>query len=129
MNPKKAVPELAGSTLRFTFTDGPTRGKTYEHMFSENGTVSFRDVDGAEASGARGANGKAAGAESKEAPRYGAFRVGDHIQAISYLASNGYTLTVVLDSNTGELQGFASNDKEWYQLHGTFEVVSNVPGV
>lgn len=129
MSPNKAVPELAGSTLRFTFTDGPTRGKTYEHAFSEDGTVTFRDVDGAETSRSRDANGNAGGTESKEAPRYGAFRVGDHIQAISYLASNGYTLSVVLDSNTGELQGFASNDKEWYQLRGTFEVVTSVPGV
>lgn len=31
--------EFAGKTLRWTFEDGPTAGKTYERVFGDDGTV------------------------------------------------------------------------------------------
>ena len=39
------------------------------------------------------------------------------------LSGSGYTLTVVLNFGDHGLVGFASNDKEWYPLKGTFEPV------
>ncbi|HEX7507595.1 MAG TPA: hypothetical protein VF550_12530 [Polyangia bacterium] len=38
--------------------------------------------------------------------------------------SNGYTLTVVLDFETGRLFAFSSNDKEMALQHGAFEDVT-----
>jgi hypothetical protein len=29
---------VTGRKMRFTWNDGPTKGKTYEHVFYENGT-------------------------------------------------------------------------------------------
>lgn len=36
---------------------------------------------------------------------------------------SGYTLTVVLDFEDGQMVGFASGAEEWHTLKGTFEVV------
>ena len=46
---------LAGRVFRWTFADGPTAGKTYEHTFSTDGTVAFKEVGGAAPSGGGGA--------------------------------------------------------------------------
>ena len=40
MQPSESSP-IKGRKMRFTWNDGPTRGKTFEHMFHENGTVDF----------------------------------------------------------------------------------------
>ena len=43
---------LAGRTFNWTFNDGPTAGKTYEHKFApKDGTVTFREAGAAEQSG------------------------------------------------------------------------------
>ena len=36
---------VRGKTIRFVWTEGPTKGKTHEHVFSEDGTVTWRDAD------------------------------------------------------------------------------------
>jgi hypothetical protein len=117
---------IRGKTHRWTFTDGPTAGKTYEHTFNKNGTVAFKEVGGA-APGERTAKKKPAkkGAkpEKPDRPRYAAVRAAHDVYAVSYLAGSGYTLTVVLNFEDHGLVGFASNDKEWYPLKGTFEAV------
>src|SRR5215831_18605386 len=40
---------IRGKTLRFTFTDGPMAHKTFEHVFREDGLVSFHMVGDAHA--------------------------------------------------------------------------------
>ena len=102
---------LRGKTLRWTFTDGPGAGTVYEHTCHEDGSVVWRVVEGP---------GKGHSAQEK---RYAAMQVSEHVQALSYLAISGYTLTVALNHETGRVIGFASNDKEWYPLTGTFEAV------
>jgi hypothetical protein len=37
---------ISGKTLRFTWTDGPTKGESHEHVFHEDGSVEFRKADG-----------------------------------------------------------------------------------
>jgi hypothetical protein len=64
------------------------------------------------------ANGE--GKPSKE-KKYESVIVGQDVQAISYLGSSGYTLTAILDFQTGKLVAFASNEKELMVQHGTFE--------
>lgn len=106
---------LAGTTIRWTFADGPAAGTTYEHTFHEDGNVTWRVVSG-EHQGV-----------SRREKSYGAARPGEQILAISYLAASGHTLTVILNLETGKMVGFASSDKEWYAMHGSFEIVNPPP--
>lgn len=102
---------LSGQTLRWKFEEGPTAGGTYEHTFEPDGSVVFSKLDG-----------DAKGKPTRE-KKYASFEVGPGIQLVSYLAESGYTLTVALNFDTKRLYGFASNDKEWYPVSGTLEVV------
>ena len=50
-------------------------------------------------------------------------QVSDDVHIVSYLAESGFTLTVALNFEDGQLYGFASNNDEWYPVSGTFEAV------
>lgn len=102
---------VRGKTIRFTWTDGATKGKTHEHVFHRDGTVEWHDA-GSEASHTAG-----------EKAEYAAVKVAKDIYVVSYLAPSGYTLTAVLNFRDRRLVGFASGAKEWYPVEGTFEVV------
>ena len=104
---------IRGKTIRLTWTEGPTKGATHEHVFHPDGTVEWHDADSAEKSG-----------PAKERPAYAAVEVADGVYAVSYLASSGYTLTVVLNFRDRKMVGFASSTKDWHPLRGRFEVVS-----
>ena len=99
---------VRGTTVRFLFTDGPTKGKTYEHVFHDDGTVTYRDAD--ETTAEQGAG---------ERVNYGAFAITDDIQLVSYLSPSGFTLTLALNFQTDEIAGFASNDTQWLPVTGT----------
>jgi phenolic acid decarboxylase len=105
------APEIRGKTIRFTWTDGPTKGQTHEHVFHEDGTLEFRSIDGTEK-----------GKPTKE-KEYAAVKVDEDVFLVSYLASSGYTLTVALNFGNHKLFGIASSAKEWFPTQGTFEVV------
>jgi hypothetical protein len=103
---------LAGHTYRWTFDGGPTAGETYEHSFRDDGTVVFRDVADAP---------KADPIE--KGVKYASFAIAPGLQLVSYLSEHGYTLTVAMNTASGKLHGFASNDKSWFPLTGTVEAV------
>lgn len=128
---EKAPLSLAGHTLRFHFADGPTANKTYEHTFSRDGTVVFRDVSAA-TTGKSGEAGRAKpGEDADEKPgeavgknpgtRYASFDVGPGLHLVSYLSSAGYTLSVLVNTNDDSLHGFASNEREWYPMTGALQ--------
>lgn len=100
---------ITGHSLRWKFIDGPMAGKSFDHTFSRNGNVAFREVGG-------DPNAKAGNAD-----RYEVAAVGQDVYAVSYLSSSGYTLTVVLDYKTLKLVAFASNDASLTMQQGTFE--------
>ena len=102
---------LRGTTLRWTFTDGPVRGTLFEHTFHDDGTLVWRVLEG---------QGKGASANEK---RYETMQVSPDVHTVSYLAASGHTLTVVLNLATGRMFGFASNNTDWHPLTGSFEVV------
>jgi hypothetical protein len=104
---------LAGRTQRWTFHDGPTAGKTYEHTFYPDGTVSFREAGGA-------APAKPAREQGPDI-RYASFEVAPGLHLVSYLSHSGYTLTVLVDTNDYRLHGFASSGTEWFPLTGTLD--------
>lgn len=116
---------IRGKTIRWTFSDGPMTGKTFEHAFDENGSVTWRSVQGKdEAKPSSEKSGSARStSESKPKAKYAALKVADDVYAVSYLGDQGYTLTVVLNFDDQRLVGFASNEKEWYPVTGTFEMV------
>jgi len=126
---------IPGRTFRWTFGEGPTSGKTYEHRFNADGTVVWKDVTSDETpeatkneSAADATSGVSADAKSwsatKKETRYVAYEVAPGIVLVSYLsADSGYTLTTCMDLNSKRLHGFASSSKEWYPLTGTVEEV------
>jgi molybdenum cofactor biosynthesis protein MoaF len=116
---ERAAP-IRGKTIRFAWTEGPTKGKTHEHVFHQDGTVTWSDADTTKAAQT---SGSAPAGSAKEQPQYAATRVTDQIYAVSYLSSSGYTLTVILNFGDQQLAGFVSSSKDWYPLRGTFQVV------
>jgi hypothetical protein len=121
MTDTQLAPAIRGTTMRWTWTEGPTSGKVHEHVFHEDGTVQWREVGGQQS--AEPAKGSGRKAEEPEKVPYAAFEVTPDVYAISYRAGSGFTLTVVLDNATGELVGFASNSDSWFPLRGTSERV------
>jgi hypothetical protein len=106
-----SVDSLLGRTVRWTFSDGPVAGKTYEHTFHPDGSVIYRSVDGA-----------MEGKPTRERV-CATEKISADVFVISYLAVSGYTLTVVLNFADHRLVGFASNEEAWYRQQGTFELV------
>jgi hypothetical protein len=37
---------IVGKTVRWTFTEGPMKGATFEHVFHKDGSVSWREASG-----------------------------------------------------------------------------------
>ena len=107
---------ITGKTLRWTYDDGPTAGKTFEHTFGQDGTVTYRIVDGGE--NKTGATQR----DAKQPVRYTVEQITDDVVAVSYLApDSGYTLTSILDQKAGTIVSFASNETKMVVQHGTFD--------
>lgn len=113
------APEVRGKTMRWAWTDGPTKGKTHQHTFHDDGTVEWRDANAA----AKLAPDADKPGSKKERAQYGAVHISDDVALVSYLSDSGFTLTVALNFGSMTVTGFASNDKKWYPVSGTFEVV------
>jgi hypothetical protein len=112
---------VRGTTLRWTFTEGPQAGKTYEHTFREDGTVEYRAIEDAPGSAASGGQEPVSGS-APERPTYAAYRVSDDVELVSYRADSGFTLTVALNFTDHQLASIASNSEQWFPARGTFEV-------
>jgi molybdenum cofactor biosynthesis protein MoaF len=117
--PEEPAAAVRGKTIRLTWTEGPTKGTTHEHVFHQDGTVEWHDAAPAKAPAAKPQQ----ASRPKEKPKYAALRVADDIYAVSYLSASGYTLTVVLNFKDRRMVGFASSAKDWHPVQGTFEVV------
>jgi phenolic acid decarboxylase len=100
---------ITGKKIRFSWDDGPTKGETHEHSFNADGSVDYQKVG--------------AGGKPTHEKKYGAVKVTDDVYIVSYLAASGYTLTVALNFDDHGIAGFASNDKQWFPVKGTFEEV------
>lgn len=116
MTEQRADSRVSGQTIRFTWNEGPTQGKTHEHVFHPDGTVQWRAVPAEEGAAHGGAD------QAPDRPRYAALAVGDDVCLVSYLSSSGYTLTVALCFTDQSLTGIASNEKTWVPVRGFFEI-------
>lgn len=110
-----AANPITGHSLRFKFIDGPVAGKVFDHTFSRNGHVTFKEADG-------DPNVKPGAAQ-----QYDVATVNNDVHAVSYLAPSGYTLTTILDFKTLKLVSFASNEKSVTMQQGTFELLGAAP--
>jgi len=100
-----------GKTIRWTWTDGPLKGVTQEHVFHGDGTLDWRVIQGP---------GK--GRTSRE-KRYAAAPVSEDVYTVSYPAGSGYTMTVILNFKDGAMVGITSGAADWYSARGTFTIV------
>ena len=86
-------------------------GKSFDHTFSRNGGVTYREV------------GTDPNARPGSAEQYHVASIGPDVHSVSYLAPSGYTLTVVLDYKSRKLVAYASNEKSLVMQRGTFETL------
>jgi phenolic acid decarboxylase len=102
---------LSGKTIHWTFSEGPTKGTTYEHKLYRDGSIGFRVVEGE-------------GEGRHEKVKQGAVeKISDEVHVISYLSASGYTLTAILNFADGSVVSYASNSEGWFPAQGTFELV------
>lgn len=104
---------IRGTTIRWSYEDGPMAGKTFEHSFAGDGTVTWRELDGKEASPSG----------NEPSAKYELARITDDVYAVAYLSDSGFTLTTVLDFDEGTAVSFASNEKQLLVQRGSFERV------
>ncbi len=97
---------ITGRTIRWSYVDGPVKGQTFEHVFGTDGMVIYREPGGA---------------ASERPVRYEVARVSDDVWAVSYLSTNTWTLTTVLDLRTKAIVSFASNEKQLFVQRGKLE--------
>lgn len=119
---------VRGKTIRWTYDDGPMAGKSFEHTFGNDGTVTWRET-GSEDRGTKPAgNGKQKTGKPATAAKakYEVAAVNADVCAVSYLSESGFTLTSVLDFDSGTVVSFASNEKELVPQRGMFEVAERV---
>lgn len=117
---------IRGKTIRWTYEDGPMAGKSFEHSFAKDGTVTWRETGGQKPKPPTNGERKTGKASAPTKTKYEVARVNDDVYAVSYLSESGYTLTSVLDFVEGTLVSVASNEKELVVQKGTFEVPARV---
>ena len=106
---------ITGHSLRFKFNDGPMAGKAFDHTFSRNGNVSFREVE------------SDPNAKPGSAQQYHVASVGQDVHVLSYLTCSGNTLTVILDYRSMKLVAFGSNATSLIMQQGSFELLGSAP--
>jgi hypothetical protein len=121
---------LRGKTVRWTYDDGPMAGKSFEHNFGADGTVTWRETGGGDKGAKPPSNGKEKQAGGKPGTpakaKYEVAPINEDVVAVSYLSESGFTLTSVLDFDSGTVVSFASNEKELIPQRGMFEVAERV---
>ena len=119
---------VRGKTIRWTYDDGPMAGKSFEHVFGEDGNVTWRERNADDGRTQAPGNGKQKTGKPATEPRakYEVAPVNDEVCVVSYLSKSGYTLTSVLDFASGTVVSFASNEKELVPQRGMFEVAERV---
>ena len=120
---------VRGKTIRWTYEDGPMAGKSFEHIFGNDGTVTWRETGGKDQGAKLPGNGKpkTTGEPATEAKaKYEVAAINQDVCAVSYLSESGFTLTSVLDFDSGTVVSFASNEKELVPQRGMFEVAERV---
>ncbi len=119
---------IRGKTIRWTYEDGPMAGKSFEHLFGNDGTVTWRETGGKDQGTKEPGNGKQKTRKptTEAKAKYEVAAINEDVCAVSYLSKSGFTLTSVLDFDSGTVVSFASNEKELVPQRGMFEVAERV---
>lgn len=115
---------IRGRTIRFAWSDGPTKGTVHEHIFYDDETVAWHAVEQGSAGKERSPDSGAQAGQKPERPRYFSVELTDDFWLVSYLSQSGFTLTVVLNFEDASMVGITSNDKRWTPVRGHFEVTA-----
>ncbi len=115
--------QVIGKTIRLSWTDGPTKGTTHEHVFHKDGTVEWHSIEKESKEKPAVKSGGSKPAKKPERPHYMGAKITEDVCMISYLTQSGYTLTAVLNFTDGSTVAIASNAKDWMPAIGTFEVM------
>ena len=99
---------IKGKTVRWTYDDGPMKGKGFEHHFANDGTVTWKEAGDAKPS-------------ADSTGKYQFAPINDDVYVVSYLSGSGVTLTTVVDAKTGKMVSFASTEKELIVQHGSLD--------
>ena len=110
---------ISGATIRLSWTEGPTKGQTHEHVFHKNGTVEWHAVDAAQKPANDGKPRKA-----PEKVPYFATQMTKDVGVFSYKSGADFTLTAVLNFADHAVVGFASGGKDWFPVAGIFQVIT-----
>jgi hypothetical protein len=97
---------LAGKTLHWSYEDGAVGGKTYQHAFGTDGSVTWSEGDAPATPG------------GDSTAKYEYEHVNNDVYVVSYLSKSGYALTTVVDTKSGRIVSFASNEKSLSTHHG-----------
>lgn len=100
------IDPIKGKTVRWTYDDGPMKGKSFEHAFSADGTVTWKEAGEAEPL-------------PESTAKYEAAPINDDVYTVSYLSGHGWTLTTIVDTKSGAIVSFASNEQQLVVQHGT----------
>ena len=73
----KPSDQVSGKTIRLSWTDGPTKGTTQEHVFHKDGTVERHSVEAGGKGKSAAENGGAKPAKKPEKPPYVAVKIAD----------------------------------------------------
>ena len=94
---------VRGKIIRYIWTEGPTKGKTYDHVFHGDGTVEWHDVGSPDVPSGAGAS-KASPSEKQaatpERAPYAAMEAAQEVYCVSYLVRRDH-----LGSGRGTLRG------------------------
>jgi len=102
---------VVGHTLEWKWDEGPFAGVSYRGVFRGDGSVTWLGLTGDD---------KGNGATEEQ---YGARHITRDVVVVSWLEEIGYTVTLVLDFKSMRARGIASNETEWYEAGGSFEVI------
>jgi len=97
---------VRGKTIRWSYDDGPVKGQLFEHTFGTDGKVSYREP------------GASRGGGAEPSIPYNVEVIDDHVYAVSYLSTNTWTLTTVVNESSRKIVSFASNEKSLVVQHG-----------
>jgi hypothetical protein len=106
---------ISGNTYQLVFEDGPMAKMALEHVFDEEGNVTWTVPD----------------ADASSAPlgefRYEVATVVQNVFAVAYLGPRGHTQTTIFDFNSGKVVAFGSSEQALTTQRGTFVLTGAAP--
>lgn len=100
---------INGKTLRWIWQEGMYGGNSYEAHFQQDGHVSWKITAGPDAGNTATAN------------VYNVQQVANDVFVVSWLQTDGYTVSITINMTTKKIYGAVSARDEWYPVSGTLE--------